>query len=328
MDKILSLTTQAQYLRRAALLEDQATVEIKQADPGAIRKGNAITPMQLVVWLVKTMRGGSWAASTWRQYKASIIHTLSVFEHEENPEAIEYLRPISYSPEKKVSRKRTSSTKSKHIKVKNMERVLEKIVSMKSETAQLTAMWVTCTYHSGLRPCEWETAQLVQRENGLSVKVRNAKNTNGRAHGDFRHVYIGYLPEETLETFRTFMATLAHHLETTAFSVLYGRVRKLISEQSKKVLTKRHSPVALYTFRHQFIANAKRIATPREVGALSGHAVDDTCTTHYGRAEFGHDIGTELHADPAEVDRVRVTGKAYNPHSHMENQQQDSEKKT
>src|SRR5260363_111525 len=57
-----------------------------------------------------------------------------------------------------------------------------------SDYAKRTALWLAAAAVTGLRPCEWRTAQL--NEDATQLIVQNAKATNGRANGASRTIAI------------------------------------------------------------------------------------------------------------------------------------------
>jgi hypothetical protein len=53
---------------------------------------------------------------------------------------------------------------------------------------KLAAMWLSSTVLTGLRPSEWEHAELTTLNDSHVLRVRKGKATNGRSHGEFRTV--------------------------------------------------------------------------------------------------------------------------------------------
>lgn len=309
----ITTETKSRYLYVARNVEAMARREILSVDNNAVGVGEALTPMQLVAWLVQRMRSGEIAPSTYRQYKASIIYSLSLVDHPENGDAVEYLSGIEYSP---VVRKpiplRTSARKAKHVKWSNVVKLADWLFARNSEFNTLAGLWLISTYHVGLRPCEWRTVVAVEAEGKQWLRVTNAKATQGRTHGQYRHIPLFHLDQDTRDTIASFLMSLNLKMQTLPYEDIQVKVRMCVNRGSRIALTRRHKGVSLYTMRHQFTANAKNTLEPREIGALMGHAVDDTCTTHYGRAAHGHAI-EGLVAMESEVAKVRVTGKALAP---------------
>lgn len=151
---------------------------------------------------------------------------------------------------------------------------------------------LTATLATGLRPHEWCTSRISVDTTSAPGSVReillikNSKHSNGRANGTFRAMFIDELGEEdraaidaaivycrtesVAEADRIQLA-LKHELEFT---------RDQIMVSSKQ----QHSSVTLYSFRHQFIANAKEtFADPSIIAALAGHSSTKTAFQHYGK---------------------------------------------
>lgn len=304
--------TAERYVGTARMLTRRAIADILRKDPEAIPDGEKISPMQLVVWLVERMRACDFRPATWRQYKASILYSLSTIRHDDNADAYEYLKSLEYKPHKLVAiPKRTSAKKARQVSFENLEKIFSWLISRNREYYHLTAMWMIASYNTGLRPCEWERAIIVDLDGLPYLKAVNAKNTHGRSHGEFRHVPLVHLDSKVQEIIKNFLNALAEIRErenAQDFETVKTKVRMIMNRASRSVLDKRYKGVSLYTMRHQFSANAKATLGARHAGALMGHAIDETCTEHYARTQYGQVIHG-LVALPEEVERVRVTGK-------------------
>ena len=291
--------------------------------PEAVSDDQALTPMQLAAWLIVRMQEGDIAASTYRQYKANLICAFEVIKHKESADAIEHLKETHNSRGAKRVIKKASARKAKNIQRDDLVKLCGWLTSRKGKLNHLASMWLSCTYDTGLRPCEWEHAEIVNLEHlGQEIqalKVVNAKNTNGRSHGKFRHVPLTHLDTYSLDTLKMFLQSLYVEMQMTDFVDIKARVKTTIYRASRLCFTRRKLGVSAYTMRHQFLANAKTMMSPQEAGALAGHAVDDTVTEHYGKARSGI-ARPGLFALPSEVDRVRVTGKAFGPQTKADDQ--------
>ena len=135
---------------------------------------------------------------------------------------------------------------------------------------------------TGLRPREWEGASL--DEEGLVLRVRNAKQTNGRANGTHRHLRLHRMTPDEQNAIRQMVDLVATSAD---FPLLYARVRKIIWRTAKRCWPRRTQRPSLYSARHQWAANAKRIYSKRVVAALAGHASVETAGIHYARRSRG-----------------------------------------
>lgn len=298
-------STVRQYLAAARRIELQARRDLMQSMPGSVDAAHPLTPMQLAAWHVDRMKRGLISASTYRSYKAAIICALQVLlqGHPESLDAIEYLRDHQYSPASRPTVKRASARKSKKISFEDMVKLCDWLYGHKGKFNVLSALWIFANYHLGMRPCECESAMLVDHKGEKAVRILNAKNTNGRSHGKFRHVPIGHLDEYSRDSITAFLNLLAIEMENLPFHDIKEKCRFTIYRASRLCFTRRHNGISLYTMRHQFSANAKATLTLQETGALMGHKVADTSKINYAHASAGHKVDG-LHAFQEEVDRV------------------------
>ncbi|MFL9611124.1 hypothetical protein ACKF11_13645 [Methylobacillus sp. Pita2] len=318
--------TVAQYLAAARRIELQARKDLMKTMPGSVDPAHPLTPMQLATWHVDRMRRGLISASTYRSYKASII---CAFEElmggdDETADAVEYLKDIEYSPNVRPTIKRASARKSKKITFDDMVKLCNWLYAHKGKFNVLSALWIFSNYHLGMRPCECESATLVEHEGVRAVRILNAKNTNGRSHGEFRHVPIGHLDEYTRESITAFLNLLAIEMEQLSFSDIKERCRFTIYRASRLCFSRRHNGISLYTMRHQFSANAKATLSLQETGALMGHKIADTSKINYAHARAGHKV-EGLHAFQEEVDRVsKETPSPFERRQDVANEEQTS----
>src|SRR5260363_7481 len=137
-----------------------------------------------------------------------------------------------------------------------------------SVRASRTALWLAAAAVTGLRPCEWRTAQL--NEDATQLIVQNAKATNGRANGASRTIAIR--PEDAA----SIQAHLASIHELLARGYPFAHIHQCCSialNRACKALwgTDPAKRYALYSARHQFAANAKATTSQQEVARLLGH---------------------------------------------------------
>ena len=199
----------------------------------------------------------------------------------------------------------------------------------------------------GLRPREWCEASLetitdepLTQDNVFSVKrtqvlrVRNAKNTHGRAHSATRTLIIevGAEPAEWAVIFNQPVPHLIdttcegwaealrlyteHHTATAEADARPEVIRERAINQLRKVVASwvhratqalRLPPYTLYSARHQFAANAKAAGLSKiEIAALMGHASPETAGTHYGRRRSGRRGSGGLLVAPSAADVAAV----------------------
>ncbi|MFA0809382.1 hypothetical protein [Microbulbifer epialgicus] len=269
------------------------------------------------------------SSSTWRQYKASTIWFL---ELKKEVELLEILKNISSDGcrdirEVPIQKRNTSSRKKKSV----TEREEEMIVKYLSSTAS-TSFWAKPTLSlfkailaTGLRPEELKNSFLINENESQGnyefkalpvLKVKNAKHTNGRSHGEFRHLLLNHLDEIDLLYIRIALQYANPHSpqgwskpsgkKATNWHEYYTHLRGHFYRVTSKIFPTASRRVTFYSCRHQFIANLKKAKYSRdEIAAIVGHATDDTATVHYGRAKFGRTRKGLPGALPDEVNRIR-----------------------
>lgn len=140
----------------------------------------------------------------------------------------------------------------------------------------------------GLRPVEWEGATYEKQQGLILLTVKNAKNTNGRAHSPTRLV-AAPLDHPLTEVAMAHLIDVQSYLSVPGKSI--GKYTDECNQAIKKVMLdigkkKWSGPgLAMYSGRHQFAANAKAAGcTETEIAYLMGHSSAVTAGAHYGRA--------------------------------------------
>lgn len=237
--------------------------------------------------------------ASWRQYRAALVYHLNTINS--NQEHISYISNISTAKCKRKSRK-TSAQKEKKITQNEMFDLAEYLLEGRSKWDSLICSWLETSIITGLRPQEWESADL----DGLYLKVQNAKNTNGRCFSSSRTLDLSQLEEDDYDTIETFMGRLHFVVmeHEGDFQHVYTQCRVRLYEVTRKLWPSRDRYPTLYTGRHQFSANAKKNQSRSNVAALMGHKTDATATEHYGKRVHGEELPTMVLPIPEEVKMV------------------------
>lgn len=298
--------TKEDYTNRAIQLINRAKKEL------SIPEDKDIDVRQLVVWLVD--RKPELARSTWRQYKSSVLFYLENHEDvQASSEAIEYLKDVTSIGAMKSST-RTSSLKLKKITFEDWQK-LDNFLKIKNlKWHQQLRDWLRASILTGLRPVEWKNANFIDHEGKPALKIKNAKNTNGRSHGETRTLILDNISEEDIKTIKSHLTNIRTFSGMGEYEYFYKGCHFALYKACRECWPKRKKHITLYSTRHQFSANAKSSGfSKQEVAAMMGHAVDDTATIHYGRKTAGNE---ELSVKPieGEVSKVRsVENKGFNP---------------
>lgn len=248
-------------------------------------------------------REGEWAQSTARLYRASLAFVFRetgniassdalklIYRCEEDPECLGRFREEIRAERKKRRRTRpkTSAKKSKSISDKDLHLLKDSLENSLSKYARSTLLWFSAGIITGLRPSEWQSAQLGENKEGERVLVViNAKSTNGRAHGTTRTIRLHEISEQDFKIVEEHLRNVESHKFPQTFPDFYLGCRKLIYRISKQIWPRRLKRPTLYTTRHKFGADAKSTYDGYEIAALMGHASTETAYQHYGRRHTG-----------------------------------------
>ncbi len=154
------------------------------------------------------------------------------------------------------------------------------------------------------------------------MKIQNAKNTNGRSHGETRTLVLKNVKEEDLLAIRNHLNNIRMFLGMDEYDYFYNGCAIALYKACRQCWPRRKRHITLYSTRHQFSANAKSSGFSRqEVAAMMGHAVDITATIHYGRKQAGNE---ELSVNPIEEDVFKVRSIDVEDFKTKINQKQDN----
>jgi len=281
-----------------------------------------LTTEEFVNWLVA--KKGEWSPATWRQY-----HSACSFAFRDRYEKA--IKSISL-PDSGKRRQRTSGLKIKRLPPQDLNRLLQHLSPRAKNPANpngaakpkgvgyFAASSLLMGVITGLRPCEWPNAILIEptEYQPLSLRVRNAKTTNGRSHGASRTIGLPDLPQHLVGMLCRHLKIVRHFVGQGIYERRVESARRAIHRANQALWPNRHQHYTLYSARHQSAANWKQYLSQEEIAALMGHASSATASTHYGRRSSGqskilpkHEAPLPL-AAPAEVARVKK-GKGQRP---------------
>lgn len=264
---------------------------------------------QFVGWLIG--RKNELSKDSWRQYKASVMFFLEQEIEKDNPiaqEAYDLLGGIDVTGCVRKSKK-TSASKQKKVPLKEFKAIMKHLDLHPCPWGEDLERWLGSSMLTGLRPTEWGTATFGFADGEEALVVKNAKATNGRAHGPTRHILLGGLSDDERTMIKEHVARAREWEQAQQYDRFYHGVAATLSRMVHKIWPKRETYPTLYSLRHQFAANAKASGfTREEIAALMGHAVDTTATEHYGKKTAGFDM-IRVRPDPSEVARIRSVYK-------------------
>lgn len=290
--------TRDDYLRRGRLLWTRAARELGLAP-------HQLDAQTWAQWAISYR--GQLRPASWRQYRCSMITLLELVGDDPAWAAIKMLRQADsklcmHGP---LAPRRTSSSKLRRLPLSDLNRLLAQLRSEPGRWSGATALLLQAGIVTGLRPSEWPGARLVETREGPLLRVRNAKHSNGRAHGPERRMSI-IVDEAALTVVEAMLEYVEAALDFTSWDTVYEGCRKTLYRTCRALWPRRTRYPTLYSSRHQFAADCKSSGLrPADLAALMGHASIDTAMTHYGRRQAGRGQ-IKVRPDPEDVRRVEA----------------------
>lgn len=303
MSPTRTLATEAQYRRRAAALCDQAARDLGYTSA-------EYAPSKAVADHLIAQKAGM-SYNTWHQKRASLLFAWGErLEAATDRLTAEGLRSAiaTLKAEPQTGAKRrgeaTSANKAKRVRDQDAETLLAVLTEHvgKWKSAATAVQWIRASMLTGLRPSEWARAGLIVEDGATLLVTFNGKIGNQRANGMTRR--LRFDPANTtaediavVEAHLAFLDTarLEHKLEAVQDEVkrTLRRANEIAFPDLKKAraegtASRGRKAITLYSFRHQFSADAKKAGLSQaEVGALLGHASDATAGKHYAKRRSG-----------------------------------------
>lgn len=289
-----SQATLTQYLRRGNQMFDRYRRELD------IRGGvEDVSPIEFVNWML-TLKPAV-KSSTWRMYRQSAIHFLEGVPDAEEAMAMLETDVIDRSreappapPADQPVTRRTSALKEKRFPWEDYDRVTTYLARFsRSKVARILVDWLRAGILTGLRPTEWRATDLEIVEEASAphgrrawLYVLNAKATNGRGTGVVRTLDLSLFGDEDLGCVERMVKRGREWLDEGRFADAQAQCSALLYAATEKLWPRRRFAYALYSTRHQAIANWKATLPPdryAELAAMVGHGVTATAAEHYGK---------------------------------------------
>jgi hypothetical protein len=253
----------AQYRREASL--DGSTPDLSS--------------VAFVGWLLgqsARLRPGSW-----RIYRLSVEQVISDADAPDAAHALSLLRDASVRTKGSDDRK-TSAKRLKRIPREDYERLCAWLVRPgASSRSYETRDWLVAAVATGLRPGEWREAVL--DEDTAKLTLRNEKATNGRALGTHRTLHLlGHDARDMAAVRRMCERGVQWHADGD-YDACREACSAILRKACQTLWPGRDRTYALYSARHQAVANLKATLPLKDVAAALGHRVTDTCVSNYGK---------------------------------------------
>ncbi|AOG03009.1 hypothetical protein [Bosea sp. RAC05] len=317
--------TAAAYLKRG-----QDLIKRFRRERGIEFDVESFDPVDFATWCIGLRY--TLKPSTWRQYRQSILaalHPLATEKAEQAIDMIEYSDPneaemMATAKRSKKAQvvttdraKKTSSQKRKEFPHPDYLIVVNYLrLHRRSETSYFLSDWIDAGLMTGLRPSEWKTTEYKEfpPAPGETFKraylfVINAKATNGRGNGLARTLDLTGLSDGKRAIIERMSRRGREWHAAGQFDLNFSKCSQMLYDiGEKKLWSKRKYHFALYSCRHQFIANqhARGLSRP-EISAMVGHIVDETVSTSYAKKPSGWsvDLVESVRGVPEEIASVR-----------------------
>lgn len=276
-------------------------------------------PLTTVVEYVIS-RKPTYSRNTWKQYKNALRY------HAEQMIEIQYEKVVAEEAQAAIrmldretsegcmkSGTRTSALKQKTFKKADFDKVIAYLQEHvgKHRYARTLTIWLKASRLTGLRPSEWEHADLTLIYSVPALVIRNAKATNGRANGVERTLLLDRITDEELGVVKEMIEMLVGYETEIPFSKLQKLLGDYMNRATRNCFGKRQKYPTLYSSRHQFSADAKYSGLSKaEVAALLGQASDETAGIHYARKSSG-ESAIKIAPLTSEVRTVRIRSKIF-----------------
>jgi hypothetical protein len=247
--------------------------------------------------------------ATIRLYRAALNYHLPKLKLSPLPKWVFLNDPHARPLKSAQMKKKTSSMKSKFLKEEAVEELIRIAKEHRSEKLHWAVAMILAGRAFGLRPSEWWKAQLFEDQDGLKLRVKNAKHSHGRSFGEYRTLWI-VRPEEIQKEIEIarWIIERASKMSEEEWSRHQKHVKDTLLRVKKDNPVLRKKPqITLYSARHQFASDAKKNKIPEiEVAAMMGHARADTHLSTYGKARKGKSGNFPIMPDPKDVAKVEA----------------------
>ena len=275
-----------------------------------------LNPIYFVKFLYS--KKSKWNSNTWKYYRQCALAVIPAMSHSFVAEAINYLNasknPFANEINNKNTNSKTQSSLEKPKRANNRQKstksvikevpkklfadVIFRLIELKTNDARILINWLIAGISTGLRPVEWMSSELHRYEDPNSpgnelvlLYVVNAKSTNARANGPTRVMDISDFHYTTINSIQAMVDEGEIWRSKGCFTDVYKRISKLLKEVIQSLRTKQGSSslpgFTLYSLRHQFVSNLRRVIRPAELSALMGHNSLKSGKIYYGKRGGG-----------------------------------------
>ena len=260
----------------------------------------------------------SWKNNTWQRNRECVLMVIPLMSNAKVEEAIDLLRQDNNtnsetlnlgSKQAKISRSVTKKTRPqiqrtrvqkviKEVKFEFFAEVLNKLFELGTKRSKLLINWLVAGISTGLRPVEWMSTELIEVKNSdpsepdqLLLFVANAKATNARANGPMRILDVTNFHYTTIDAIQAMIVEARGWRVKGNFESVHKNILGVLSKVIDSLNTNRRSTTSrnftLYSLRHQFASNMRKVSKPGQVSDLMGHGSLKSEKKFYGKRSGG-----------------------------------------
>lgn len=268
----------------------------------------------------------SWSQGTWRMIRCGyrqLLNRLSEAGRVDKEIASKLIQKMEASKgltkKEREKKKKTSSRRKKVVTLEHVRMIEEHVTERNSVWGVPLVLWLKAAMATGLRPNEWQTARLKEKDGRVVLWSENFKFNESRSYSDHREIDLTGLPEEWVESVKEhlrFIEGVNAPSSKISYAQYYQGCTSLLYECNKRLWPRRKANINLYTGRHQFSANAKAntVVSDVERAAMMGHKTTKTSTERYGRKSSGSNGLTPEIANKSVLSQIREVPATRSPH--------------
>jgi integrase len=243
-----------------------------------------------------TARQHQLSRNTLKQYRAVILQRLRVAwdadrisrEVVEASERLCRWVPIDHRGDGTAPAKprKTSAKRARSISEEKLAALTAVLLRRETPIRQIAAGMLSHGTRLGLRPGEWFTVRINDRQ--MSVRSAKFSTANSRGLAERRPVPLDDYSDADLVALNALVKQIGQELQAAKIPAHLLRRCQAAVRAARQQLRAAKTNLCLYSSRQQFRANAAAAGSSNEeIAVLMGHVSADTNQSHYGRAAKG-----------------------------------------
>jgi integrase len=284
----------ARCLREAkAEMHPSAAATIRLKNPATDEQEDVMAIEEAISWCINRHLP-DWSQGTWRMHRCGYRMFIEKFVASNilDPDIAEELNKKMMNVFGLRRGERTKKTSARRRKVATPEHVdqIEAYTKERgSRWGKPLVLWLRAAIATGLRPNEWQTAEIIEDGDRIILVSENFKHNEQRSYAAKREIDITHLSAQNIHFIKEQVDIVQNFIYKDYMEQYYLGCSTLLYRANKKIWPFRKANINLYTGRHQFSANAKadRSVSEKQRAALMGHKTTETSRARYGKARSG-----------------------------------------